>query len=115
MATGARRSLWGWSVPVRRLLAASAVAPALVLLLLGVPAGEPAAAVAPALVVDANTAPPQVITALPRIGPVLAGRIVAARRERPFRSLADLDARVRGIGPATAAALGPFLRFPEQP
>ncbi len=69
----------------------------------------------PVLVVDPNTAPPEVLATLPRIGPALAGRIVAARDDRPFRSLADFDARVRGIGPVTLAALRPFLRFPDAP
>jgi competence protein ComEA len=74
-------------------------------------ARAPASAVDPVLVVDANTAPPQVLLALPRLGPALVGRIVAERDVRPFHSLADIDARVRGIGPATAAAIAPFLRF----
>jgi competence protein ComEA len=38
-------------------------------------------------------------------------RIVEARTQAPFRSLDDLDARVRGIGPATIAALRPHLRI----
>jgi hypothetical protein len=38
-------------------------------------------------------------------------RIVAARETAPFQSLDDLDTRVRGIGPATLAALSPFLQF----
>jgi competence protein ComEA len=69
------------------------------------------AATAITLVVDANSAPPEVLLALPRLGPVLVGRIVEARRSRPFESLEDLDARVRGIGPVTVNALRPFLRF----
>lgn len=40
---------------------------------------------------------------LPRVGPVLAARIVAGR---PYRSVAELD-RVKGIGPATLAVLAP--------
>jgi competence protein ComEA len=63
------------------------------------------------LVVNVNTAPAAVLDALPRLGPALAGRIVAGREERPFHSLGDLDARVKGIGPATVAALRPHLRF----
>jgi len=63
--------------------------------------------------VDPNTAPPEVLPALPNIGPVLAGRMVEARAEQPFISLEDLQARVRGIGPKRAAALDPFLRFPH--
>ncbi len=45
------------------------------------------------------------LEALPRVGPVLAARIVAGR---PYRSLADLD-RVKGIGPATLALLRPLV------
>lgn len=48
---------------------------------------------------------------LPRVGPVLAARIVAERQARgPFRSAADLQ-RVPGIGARTAARLAPLLRF----
>ena len=48
---------------------------------------------------------------LPRVGPVLAARIVAERQARgPFRSVADLQ-RVPGIGARTAARLAPLLRF----
>lgn len=51
--------------------------------------------------VDLNLASPAELESLPRVGPALAQRIVAAR---PF---ADVDAllRVRGIGPATLAKL----------
>lgn len=42
---------------------------------------------------------------LPRVGPVMAARIVAAR---PFRSLDDLD-RIKGIGPATFRQLAPLV------
>ena len=65
----------------------------------------------PSLVVDANTVPVPVLEALPGLGPALAGRIVAARQDRPFASLADLDRRVKGIGPVKASGLAPFLRF----
>ncbi len=48
---------------------------------------------------------------LPRIGPVLAVRIVADRRQRgPFGSLEGLD-RVRGIGPKVLEALRPHVTF----
>jgi competence protein ComEA len=63
------------------------------------------------LVVDPNTAPPAVLASLPKLGPALVERIVAARAEAPFQSLEDLDDRVKGIGPATIAALRPHLRF----
>jgi hypothetical protein len=58
--------------------------------------------------VDPNTAPAAVLETLPRIGPAMARRIIAAR---PFTSLDDLDRRVYGIGPVTRAALAPYLRF----
>ena len=111
MARRARRNLWGWNVPARVLLALVHCAAALALLWSS-SAGR-GTAVDPTLSVDANSAPAEVLNALPRIGPVLAGRMVAARRERPFASLDDLDARVRGVGPVTAATIRPFLRFPE--
>ncbi len=52
-----------------------------------------------------NEASQAELEALPRVGPVLAERIRAAR---PFRSLADLD-RVKGVGPATLAVLRPLV------
>jgi competence protein ComEA len=72
---------------------------------------DSARAEAPDLVVDPNTAPPEVLGALPKVGPVLLRHLLAAREERPFDSLDDLDRRVRGIGPATLAALRPHLRI----
>ncbi|MEO6811742.1 MAG: helix-hairpin-helix domain-containing protein [Isosphaeraceae bacterium] len=62
------------------------------------------------LVVDPNTAPPEVLAALPRLGPTLVGRIEEARSIAPFASLDDLDDRVQGIGPATIPILRPHLR-----
>ena len=46
------------------------------------------------------------LESLPGVGPVLAGRIVAAR---PFRSLADLD-QVSGVGPKSYARLAPLVQ-----
>jgi competence protein ComEA len=45
---------------------------------------------------------------IPGVGPVTAQNIVAARAERPFSSVADLD-RVKGIGPKTLEKLRPFV------
>lgn len=60
--------------------------------------------------IDLNLATAADLALLPRIGPRLADRIVAARRERGgFRSVSDLDA-IPGIGPRTLAELTPFLR-----
>jgi competence protein ComEA len=107
--------LWGWTVPVRVLLTVVAGVLAIGLLAVARPDGGPPPEPVPDLVVDPNTAPPEVLMALPRLGPVLVGRIVAARREAPFASLEDLDARVRGIGPATMAALTPYLHIEPGP
>lgn len=57
--------------------------------------------------ININRASQADLEALPGVGPVLAGRILAAR---PYRSLADLDA-VKGIGPATLKKLQPWVRF----
>ena len=61
--------------------------------------------------VDPNLGPRAVLLALPGLGPARVAAIEAARSSSPFRSLGDLDRRVKGIGPATAASLEPHLRF----
>jgi competence protein ComEA len=114
MSRAAGRSLWGWSDRAHRLLAGSSVVLALALGWTSRPGPGPARSHT-RLVIDPNTAPPAVLNALPRLGPVLVGRIVEERERRPFDSLADLDQRVRGIGPATVAAIGPYLRFRSDP
>jgi competence protein ComEA len=65
----------------------------------------------PKLILDPNTAPPEILTALPGLGPGLVRNWIAAREERPFRSLDDLERRVRGIGPATLARIAPYLEI----
>lgn len=61
--------------------------------------------------IDINSAPPEEIARLPRVGMSLAKRIVADRAARgPFRGLADLD-RVLGVGPALLSTLSERLRF----
>jgi competence protein ComEA len=58
---------------------------------------------------DPNTASAAELEMLPRIGPVLAQRIVAHRRSvGPFERLEQLE-RVRGIGPKTLARIRPYL------
>ncbi len=106
------RPIWGWTGPARGLLivAAGSLSIALLLASWRSPAASEVVPFAP-LVVDPNSAPAAVLEALPGIGPVLASRVVEGRDAAPFRSLADLDRRVKGIGPVTAAALKPFLRF----
>jgi competence protein ComEA len=95
---------------VRGLLIASAIAGAIGLLILA-PSGDETPVPLPPLVVDPNTVSPQVLKALPRLGPALVSRIISARNEAPFRSIEDLDARVAGVGPATINALRPHLRI----
>jgi competence protein ComEA len=52
-----------------------------------------------------NTATVQELEALPGIGPVLAGRIIAGR---PYRAVEDLD-RVPGIGPKRLGKIRPLV------
>lgn len=58
-------------------------------------------------VVNVNTATPEQLQLLPRIGPALAERIIAAR---PIADLAALD-NVKGIGEAMLELLRPLVTF----
>lgn len=60
--------------------------------------------------INVNTASPDQLLRLPGIGPITAQAIIAARAEKPFRSLSDLDA-VKGIGSKTLDKLRPFVAF----
>jgi competence protein ComEA len=61
--------------------------------------------------VDLNSAGSAELIGVPGIGPVMAGRILAYRRESgPFRSVDDLI-RVRGVGPRTLEKIRPYLRI----
>jgi competence ComEA-like helix-hairpin-helix protein len=65
--------------------------------------------------IDVDRAPVEELARLPRVGPGLAGRIVADREEHgPFGSLEGLD-RVSGIGPTLLAAIRPHAAFSGQP
>jgi len=67
------------------------------------------------LTVDVDLADSAALERLPRIGPALAARIVADRRQQgPFGSLAALQ-RVRGIGPKLAASVAGFVTFTGTP
>lgn len=58
-----------------------------------------------------NTAPAESLILLPRVGPVLAERIVSARREGSiFHQASDLTV-VKGIGPRLAARLDSLLTY----
>ena len=59
----------------------------------------------PAGKIDINTATAEELTELPRVGPVLAGRIVEFREQHgPYGQPSDLDA-VPGIGPVMLETL----------
>ena len=105
------RPLFGWTLACRVALVAVAAGLGLALRVASWGSPAPDSRVdLPALVVDPNTAPAEVLLCLPRLGPALVGRIVAEREKAPFQSVEDLDRRVRGIGPATILALRPHLR-----
>ena len=110
-----RAPVWSWTTRAIRLQAGGTVLASLLLLIQS--AGSQAPPSPPvALRLDVNRAPEAVLTALPGIGPGRARAIAAARQAQPIDSLVDLELRVRGLGPRTANAIRPFLRFPnEQP
>jgi competence protein ComEA len=60
------------------------------------------------LPLDPNRASPASLETLPGIGPARAAAIAAARSERPFCRLDDLD-RIPGIGPRTLEKLSGLL------
>ena len=67
----------------------------------------------PAAPLAINTCSVDSLQMLPGVGPVMAGRIDAARRQGVvFRKPADLLG-IKGIGPATVSRLAPFLDFRE--
>jgi competence protein ComEA len=73
----------------------------------GVPSGTGGAG--PDGTLNLNTATAAELESLPRVGPVLAGRIVEFRQQHGgFTAVADLDA-VPGIGPTLMEALGPLV------
>jgi competence ComEA-like helix-hairpin-helix protein len=64
---------------------------------------------APEFVLDLNAATWPELSQLPRIGEVLARRIISYRASHgPFRSMQELQ-NVHGIGPLTAERLRPFF------
>jgi competence protein ComEA len=77
---------------------------------------DPVACLEPVpLLPDLNAAPCRHLLLLPGIGPSRARAIVEDREMRgPFGTVGDV-ARVRGIGPGTAASLAPLVRAPSRP
>jgi competence protein ComEA len=60
-------------------------------------------------VVNINTASPEQLQLLPRVGPALAGRIIEFRETNgPFRSVDEIVA-VKGIGESSFEKLEPFI------
>lgn len=53
--------------------------------------------------VDVNTASEAELDSIKGIGPGLSGRILAERKNAPFKDWADLTGRVAGVGPRSAA------------
>lgn len=102
-------------LPPALIRGAGAAAPGPVAVASGAASAPPAATAAQTLgPVDLNRATLQELDALPGIGPVLAGRIVAERaRLGRFRSREDLFA-VAGIGPRLFARLAPLVRVGEE-
>jgi competence protein ComEA len=77
----------------------------------GAPSGAAGAgAAAPGAPVDLNAATVAQLDALPGVGPVIAGRIVAWRQENGRFAQVDDLAEVQGIGDATLAKLRPLVR-----
>lgn len=60
---------------------------------------------AAASALDANTATQDELETIRGIGPALSARIVDERSRRPFRDLADFQARVRGVGETNLRAM----------
>jgi hypothetical protein len=118
MAPSTPRPFWGWTTPVHVWGALAGGLAALALIVAGEAQKRSGSqrrdgrmTPAPQLIVDPNTVPPEVLGALPRMGPAMLRRVVAARDAEPFRSIDDLGTRVRGVGPATLSSLQPFLHF----
>ena len=59
-------------------------------------------------VVNLNTAPADLLSLLPGVGPAKAGAIVTYRARRPFRTVDEL-VRIKGIGRKMVRRLRPHL------
>lgn len=59
--------------------------------------------------VNVNTAKAEQLMLLPRIGKVMAQRIIDQRKAEKFKRVEDLE-KVKGIGPKSIQNLRPFVR-----
>jgi competence protein ComEA len=84
------------------------VAAVTAILLLALAAREARAAKAIAGVVNLNTAPAEVLSLLPGVGPAKAAAILSYRKRRPFRTVDEL-VRIKGIGRKMVRRLRPHL------
>jgi len=78
------------------------------LLLLLFPEGRARAGKAIAGVINLNTAPAEVLSLLPGVGPAKAAAILTYRKRRPFRTVDEL-VRIKGIGRKMVRGLRPHL------
>jgi competence protein ComEA len=67
-----------------------------------------AAAVTTANPVNVNTATREQLMTIPQVGPKLADAIIAGR---PYKDMAEMITKVKGIGPKNSVKLAPFMRF----
>jgi hypothetical protein len=108
---------WHWPLGARRLLAILILIAAIAISSSGrgYQAEDSPRNPVPDLILDVNTAPARVLGALPHIGPALVRKWTAAREQRPFESLDDLQARVKGLGPVGMARIAPHIRVENTP
>lgn len=103
------------SLPTGAGMAGGASAPPPIIYYARTPGEQPGGAPSVAARVDLDVATAAQIEQLPRIGPVLARRIVSDRDSLgPFGSLKELR-RVKGVGPALARAVEPYVTFSLSP
>lgn len=81
---------------------------AVTVLLLALAAGPARAGKAIVGVVNLNTAPAEVLSLLPGVGPSKAAAILTYRKRRPFRTVDEL-VRIQGIGRKMVRRLRPHL------
>jgi competence protein ComEA len=58
--------------------------------------------------VNVNTATREQLMTIPQVGPKLADAIIAGR---PYKDMAEMITKVKGIGPKNSVKLAPFMRF----